>query len=343
MNTDFLAPDDPRWIQVLDVTDHDIYHRPEYVRACAGHEGGEPVAFYASTGDDAFLLPLLVRPLPHPVRDASARDAASPYGYPGPLCTTPNTSDFWTAFEAAARKYGLVSIFLRLNPLLPSCREGLPTAWAVVEEGPTVVVDCTHSLEALWDDTRAGHRSDINRLNRHDYQVTFDEPEALDVFVRLYTQTMERVGADPTYVFDTSYYHTWTDELAPYGHLVLVRSASGTPAAAGIFTDCNGRMQYHLSGTDAGHRDFAPSKLMLHEVRTWAHREGRHTVHLGGGLGGAIDSLFAFKAGFSSERAAFRSVRIVINAGRYDDACTAAGVDVPASPADGFFPAYRSR
>ena len=355
MTVDFLEVGHPRWIEALDGADHDVYHRPEYVRACADHEGGRPVAFYASTGDDIFLVPLLIRDLPPEAVSSSndaasndaARDAATPYGYPAPLCTTPDVSPFWKAFVDALQQRGIVSVFLRMHPLLPTAVDAISVPWAVVEHGPTVVIDCTRSPEEMWNDTRPDHRSDVNRLRRQNYRVAIGAPGArdtlLDTFVRLYEQTMERVGADAFYFFPESYYRAWTSSLASHGRLAVVRSASGEAAAAGLFTDCNGRMQYHLSGTDAAHRDVAPSKLMLHEVRAWAHRQGRTVLHLGGGLGGTADSLFDFKAGFSSGRATFRSVRIVTDPARYRAACRAAGVDAPPSPRNGYFPAYRSR
>jgi hypothetical protein len=350
MTVAFLDPGDPRWTEALDAADHDVYHRPEYACASANHEGGRPVAFYASTGDAFFLVPLLVRDLPPEAASSSddaVRDATTPYGYPSPLCTAADASPFWAAFVDALRRRGIVSVFLRMHPLLPVPVDALPTPSAVVEHGPTVVVDCTRSPDEMWSDTRPDHRSDVNRLRRRGYRVVIDAPDArdapLDAFVRLYEQTMERVGADAFYFFPESYYRAWTASLASHGRLAVVRSASGKAAAAGLFTDCNGRMQYHLSGTDAAHRDVAPSKLMLHEVRRWAHRHGRTALHLGGGLGGTADSLFDFKAGFSSGRATFRSVRIVTDPARYRAACRAAGVEAPPSPQDGYFPAYRSR
>ena len=48
-----------------------------------------------------------------------------------------------------------------------------------------------------------------------------------------------------------------------------------------------------------------PTKLMLHFVRTWAKDRGLRRLRLGGGVGGKEDSLYRFKAGFSTDRHAF--------------------------------------
>lgn len=342
----FLSTDDPRWTDVLDNVRHDVYHRPEYVQTAAEHEGGDPVAFYAKDSGGMLLIPLLLRPLPPPVTEATRakmRDASSPYGYPGPLCTVEDASRHWHAFAECARDHALMSIFLRLHPLMdvpeiPPLCGGLHRT---VEHGPTVYIDCQQERSALWSDTRPDHRSDIRRLKRYGYTTAIEEADALGVFKNLYLQTMERVGARTFYRFSDRYFEAWKGRLAPFCHIAVVRSDDGEAAAAGLFTDADGWVQFHLSGTDAGHRDLAPTKLMLDEMRRWAHHEKRSLLHLGGGLGGKRDSLFDFKAGFSSDRASFRTVRIVPHAERYHTACQTSGSTSDAMLDDGFFPAYR--
>lgn len=343
MTTTFLFPSDDRWTAVLQDTPHDVYHRPAYLRAAASCEDGRPVAFYAKDDSGILLLPLLLRAIP----DTDAHDAASPYGYPAPLWTTPDPTPHWTAFLRAARDRGLVSVFIRLHPLLPAptvSASNPSTAIAHVEHGPTVWIDCTQSPDSAWDDTRSGHRSDIRRLQQQDFDVeVVQQPtdgldEALDTFVDLYLETMDRVGADSFYYFSEDYFTAWTDALRPYCCIAIVRAPDGAPAAAGLFTITNGWIQYHLSGTNSTHRKKAPSKLMLHHVRSRALDSGLTRLHLGGGLGGTEDSLFFFKAGFSSSRATFSSLRMVCRPDAYRSLCPS---DEGFSPSNGFFPLYR--
>lgn len=347
MTATFLSVNNPRWTALLEHVRHDVYHRPEYVETAAEHEGGEPVAFFSENNTGAFLLPLLLRPLPSSIAESvgdSVRDASSPYGYPGPLCTSADASDHWQAFVDRARERGLLSVFVRRHPLLPFAGEDLAhiaVPLRQVDHGPTVYIDCTTHPSTLWSDTRPDHRSDVRRLQRRGYTATIEGPDALGVFKALYLQTMERVGARPFYHFSDRYFEAWRGRLAPFCQIMVVRSEDGDPAAAGLFTDANEWLQFHLSGTDVDHRDLAPTKLMLHEMRRWAHDNGRSVLHLGGGLGGERDSLFDFKAGFSSDRATFQTIRIVPDAERYRVACGAAGSTPDSIPGDGFFPAYR--
>jgi len=332
----FLPPDDERWTAVLRKTRHDVYHRPEYLRTAAAHEGGEPVAFYAEDASGSLLLPLLLREIPN----TTQVDATSPYGYPSPLWTAPDPTPHWSAFLGTAQNRGIVSAFVRLHPLLPRPtppRDCLD-ATALVEHGPTVWIDCTQCPEDMWAETRSGHQSDIRRLQRRDYSVRVGD-DLLPEFVRLYRQTMDRVDADPFYYFSEDYFQSWTGPLEPYCQIAVVRDENGEAAAAGLFTEVSGWMQYHLSGTAETHRKLAPSKLMIHVMRVRAYEAGNSRLHLGGGLGAAKDSVFNFKAGFSSSRAAFHSLRIVCDQEAYRTLCS----NPPPPPAEGFFPAYRDQ
>ena len=90
------------------------------------------------------------------------------------------------------------------------------------------------------------------------------------------------------------------------GQLFVVVDPAGAPAAVGLFSLRCGIAQYHLSGTTEEHRRKGPTTLLLDEARMWAKAEGATVLHLGGGLGGAKDSLFDFKSGFGTGRHAFR-------------------------------------
>ena len=89
-------------------------------------------------------------------------------------------------------------------------------------------------------------------------------------------------------------------------------------AAAGLFVETRGIVQYHLSGTDDAFRDVQPTKLMLHFVRAWARDRGNHVFHLGGGVGGDDDSLLWFKTGFAPAGHSFATLRIVLDEAEYE-------------------------
>ena len=100
-------------------------------------------------------------------------------------------------------------------------------------------------------------------------------------------------------------------------HFCSVVAPGGELAAGGLFTDTQGIVQYHLSGTADCFVANAPSKLMLHEVRLWAKREGYSLLHLGGGVGSRADSLFHFKAGFSPLHSDWFTYHLVTDEDKY--------------------------
>jgi hypothetical protein len=342
----FLSPSDELWTQRLATIQSDIYHEPSYVKAAAEHQGGEAMAFYAENGDGGFIAPLLSRQIP----DHERIDVTTPYGYPAPSWSASNPEAHWQAFAQALQEAGVVSVFLRLHPLLPlpdvSHLEGF-SGHSLVEHGPTVWLRRGVDSKTRWADTRSDHRSDIRRLQREGYHVTRHataDADAFRAFHTMYVETMDRVGADPFYYFSDAYFRRWQTDLSGHGEIAIVRDTGGNPAAAGLFTRSDRWMQYHLSGTAGAHRHLAPAKLMLHQMALNTHppdcTSDPAILHLGGGLGAACDSLFEFKAGFSSDRATFHSLRLICDEAAYND-LTPDTADRPTQPSDDYFPAYR--
>jgi hypothetical protein len=116
--------------------------------------------------------------------------------------------------------------------------------------------------------------------------------------------------------------------------------------SAGLFVECGGILQYHLSGTDRTYAKLASTKLLLDSVRSWANGRNMRVFHLGGGVGGDQDNLFFFKSGFSQRHHDFRAWRWIVQPTSYERLVksrrawrTANGVERDLS---GYFPEYRA-
>lgn len=343
LQSELIGPGDPRWQALLDRVPHDAYHRPEYVEVCARHEGGAPVAFLASEGSTQLLLPLLLRELPAELDAPPAwHDLTSPYGYPGPVVSSSTDADFpgraFDAFRELGRAEGLVSAFVRMHPLLPLPAGPSSALDGLEAHGPVVWIDLTRSAEELWSDTRSNHRRGIRKLTRSGFSVAIDDWDRYPHFVSVYEETMRRVEATPFYFFPPGYYEDLRVALDDGIHLCTVLSPEGDVACAGVFFETAGIVEYHLGGTSGDFLSVAPSKLMFDVVRSWARDRGNRMLHLGGGHGGREDSLFHFKAGFSSSRARFYTVRMVLDETRHAELLQRCD----AKSAGGFFPAYRA-
>jgi hypothetical protein len=347
MIVDFIPPGDARWLDVLERTPHDVYHLPHYARFAARHEGGTPCAFYASSHHRALLIPLLVRPLPADIGSPHGwSDAASPYGYPGPIATHP-LDRAWVleslrAFRHLARQHRILTAFLRLHPLRGIPHETMAACASTVHHGDVVYVDLMRTDEQIWADTCTNHRRNIKRMLEAGFSESIDDWTAYPSFPALYRATMDRVNASSFYFFSDAYFRDLREMFPGELHLSTVRAPHGEIASAGLFTHTNGIVEYHLSGTAAEFRQHAPSKLMLDAVRRWAARIGAAVMNFGGGTGGQVSSLFDFKSGFSRSRAPFHTARLIFDAALYD-AVTRTGAGRDAAPLSdaGFFPIYR--
>jgi len=282
-------------------------------------------------------MPLVLRGM-----QDGASDAISPYGYAGILSDRPKDQSFHRAAMDAAiellRAEGVVSLLLRLHPLLPV--DGIGHLGQTVAI-PTVVVDLSGTPEQIWSGMRKNHRRDIERARRLGHEFQFeDSPEAFAAFRRIYAETMVRQGASDYYLFDDAYFDGLQSALGDRLMLATVR-VDGDVAAAGLFTRSNGIVQLHLSGSDDAHAIHWTTKLLYHGVATSAQEYGDRWFHLGGGRGGANDSLFHFKAGFSSHRAVYDTMRLVIREADYEALVRAHSPGVDPHEPGGYFPHYR--
>ncbi len=280
-------------------------------------DGGRPGAFVVDDPHGRFLVPLTIRP----IRDRI--DAISPYGYPSPIWSPTASPEFLNdavaAFVEALRQDEIVSAFIRLHPILSTDLTPLTTFGVVVPGAETVYLDLDKTPDDLWSDTRENHRRSIRRAERSGFTARCDPTwERSSDFLLAYLETMARVDAADYYHFPDRYFVDLREVLGERLHLLVVEHDDRVAAAA-LFTECSGIVQYHLGGTRDAFLADAPMKLLFHFASVWFKERGARVLHLGGGVGSEQDSLFHFKAGFSSERARFHSWRLVTAPQAYDE------------------------
>jgi hypothetical protein len=359
MRYEFVGPDSSLWSRFLTDATHDFYHLPRYValsahdRLCAPEANGYPLAFHAEDDDGhRLLMTLVVRPLPVTVDwPEPLFDATTPYGYASPLVinegAVPDEAFVNAAIEAMSaglKERRIVSAFIRSHPTIPLPMEQLRSAGCLAHHGQTVYCDLTLPDEELWRQTRAGHRSEINRARKKGFTVEVQSDwKDFDEFFRAYTETMHRLNASEHYFFSREYFVQLRAAIGDVLHLAICHQ-DGVVTCGGIFSEVCGIVQYHLSGTTDEFHNQYPTKVMLDSVRAWAKARGNQILHLGGGYGGSEDSLFLFKAGFSHLRAPFYTWRLISDPATYGQLCQQweARTGRIASPADGYFPAYRA-
>lgn len=321
MNVQVIELSNPLWLQTLNQIRHDIYHLPEYVCLEARRTKTIPEAILIVDGEQVFFVPYLLRRcndlFKQELISEDIFDIVSPYGYPGILLSEAAASNA-EFLELAMKqlisvlsKKKVCSAFFRLHPILNQSlgRQAFFSNISNVN-GETVSVNLTLSQAEIWQQTRSEHRTVINRCKRAGFKARIvPYEEYIDEFIILYKQTMERVQAKSMYYFD----HKYFAELAKLNKKIhlCVLDLDDKVSCGGLFTECCGIVQYHLGGTKSEFLKSSPSKLMFDYMRFWAKERGNQYFHLGGGVGGAKDSLYNFKAGFSKQTHTFKTLRLI--------------------------------
>jgi lipid II:glycine glycyltransferase (peptidoglycan interpeptide bridge formation enzyme) len=250
----------------------------------------------------------------------------TPYGYGGPI-----GAGFWEPYDDWCRANVVVTTFIRFHPLYANHRDAPPNvtvealagtvAWRLDEDGD------------LFERMHRHHRRVVRKAVVAGVEATATVgPEDLESFVRLYEQTMERRAAADFYYFPPAYWRALETDLRE--HVVLFEAGQD---AALLCLAAPPWLHYHLGASSDSGRKLGGGTLLFLEAARWAQELGYTRFHLGGGVGGARDSLYEFKLRFDpgGELEAAIGKAIHDEQAYHKLAGAAAGVD-------GFFPAYRS-
>jgi CelD/BcsL family acetyltransferase involved in cellulose biosynthesis len=304
---------------------YDFYHLPAYHALAEARGEGLAHLFVYAEGPYCVALPLLLRAIDtEPALKVLGRgwmDATSVYGYAGPIqshARMPHTViyNFGCALRDALRERCVVTAFSRLHPLMHQSQvlTGLGECKLI---GQTVSIDLTLSASDRWNQYRENHKRDINRATQLGVVCLYDHTQMyFDHFIDMYHETMDRVHASSVYYFDHAYFNDLVSGARKRVHL-FVALLDDKAIGGGLFTSCEGLLQYQLGATASEFMKVSPLKLILHTAQSWGRERGMSVLHLGGGVGARQDSLFRFKAGFSDRRHDFLTRRWILFPERY--------------------------
>jgi GNAT superfamily N-acetyltransferase len=324
---------------------YDTYHRAGYHRVPSDLANGEPFLLAVEAGNERAALPFLVRDLAEvPWLDGvSGADATSTYGYPGALANQTKSpalqEAFFDALRSACDELGVVSLFVRQNPLIDT-NWLLSSSAEVIDLGPTVAVDLRLPEDQIRAAANSNHRRNLKKTDALEPEFVIDDSfERLEAFMAVYNATMERNEATAGYFFPERYYLDLKRELGPAARLFHA-IIDGEVTSSVLALASGETVQYHLGGTDPRWARDGLARWTLEQVRIWAKENGFDWFHLGGGVGASEDSLFRFKAGFAKTFRTFSVARYIHDPARYA-ALVAESERSGRVASEGFFPAYR--
>jgi len=327
---DLIAVEPEDWddlVRRLGVTD--VYYSRGYVETAALLADGAPAFLHLPGRDGDVLFPCLVTSDP--------ADVVTPYGYGGPLGVgrEPPLHAFGARYAAWCSRRGVVSSFATYHPLFANQRAAGSTGFHAVPLHGTVAWPLAQG--GLLERMHKHHRRLVRRARSHGLEAEAHvAPAELGEFVAVYEQTMRRAQASAFYFFGDAYWRALAADVPLVR--IDVRSEAGELAASVLGMGAPPWLHYHLgASTDAGRRSGA-SHLALLELASWGAEHGFDVLHLGGGVGGRDDPLFAYKLRFAPEGHVGACVgKAVHDRERYAALAGAPGVDWA-----GFFPAYRA-
>lgn len=332
--------DDSRWNDIVfNALQYDFYHTQSYHLL---DKKTEAVLFVYYFDDNFIAIPLVIRTIP----DSDLKDCTSVYGYCGPVSTikfndlpSEAIKQFTKGLNSFFMERKIISSFSRLHPMFPFQERIFKDNGEVLPINKTVAINLNQSVDLQRSEYNKTTKLHINRALKNGIFVrkTSDFKD-LEKFIAIYYKNMQRVDAKPDYYFSPHYFHNLIN-ATDFNSALFVAEKDGEIIAGGIFTICNGIMQYHLGGTKNEMLKFSPLKLIIDSARIYANEMGCNYFHLGGGYSGANDSLFKFKAGFSKNFYDFKVWRKIVNIQAYNELVSRRFGDK--TPNTDYFPLYR--
>lgn len=312
----------------------DIHFLPEYALIYQSTYGQTPYLAVLEQDGASILQPFVARcvnELPF-LRGGDApryTDVANAYGFGGPLAANSASEkgelldQFEQHFVDYCQKQGFASEFTLLHPLLMNHRilENR-TDIIINEEKRLVAIPLSGGAESIWSGLSRGQKSSVNRAKRAKVQVSVEpiNPGSLEIFSRLYLQTMQRHGAAQKWYFPDNYFTNCVSNLGcDRVSLMFARVGDRVVAAHMVLHGFNAAY-YHFGGSDEAYHEYHAGSLLIFESAIWAARQGYQHYFLGGGVTAAPDDkLYRFKAGFSRESRSLFSYGRILNTEVYEE------------------------
>lgn len=320
----------------------DVYYLSGYVKAFHIHGDGDPQLLYYEAGGLKAIYVYMKRN----TAIEGYYDSVTPYGYGGVLfdgdISENNLQVFWKAYVEKMKEEGIVDIFVRYHPILANAVP-MKQISTVIDLGKTIAFDLA-SPEVIWENIISKNRNMIRKAEKNGITIEHGKGmDLLDKFTEIYNATMDKDHAEEYYYFKRAFYESIDRDLQD-NYEMFYAMYEGRPIAMSILIFANGRLNYHLSGSDIEYRNLAPSNLLLFKAALWGYEQGYKTFHLGGGVGSGEDNLYKFKAAFNKNSDYQFSVgKEIFDQEKYDElVALRAKQDPDFNPESKFFPIYRS-
>ena len=321
--------------------DYDVYYLSGYVKAFMIHGDGEPQLLYYDADGLRAIYVYMKRQIA-----SGVMDSVTPYGYGGVLfdgcMSAAGIEAFREEYERLMQESHIVCNFVRYHPVLGNAAP-MRNISNVVDLGKTIVMDLS-SPDTIWENIHSKNRNVIRKAEKNGIVIEHGKGmDLFDKFIDIYNATMDKDNAEKYYYFERPFYESIHNDLFENYEIFYARLEDRIISMS-IILYANGRMNYHLSGSDMAYRNLAPTNLLLYKAALWGCEQGFKTFHLGGGVGSGEDNLYKFKAAFNKNSDCHFSIgKQIFDHLRYKELVELKKFFVPDfSSQSGFFPLYRA-
>lgn len=343
------------WDEVVrSFAEYDVYYLSGYVKAFEIHGDGEPYLLYyqnesyspTSSPTEIGALRAIYVYMKRKTAIDGVYDSITPYGYGGVLFEGDRREDnlnaFWTEYVENMMEQNIVNNFVRYHPVLANA-VSMKEVSEVIDLGKTVAMDLS-SEDVIWANIHFKNRNMIRKAEKNGIKIKHGQGiELFDEFIKIYNATMDKVNAETYYYFKKEFYESIHHDLKD-NYEMFWAEYEGEIITMSIMIFANGRLSYHLSGSNMEYRHLAPSNLLLYKAALWGCENGMKTFHLGGGVGSGDDNLYKFKIAFNRfSDYQFSIAKMVFDQEKYDELVEIrAAQDTGFNRDSNFFPLYRS-
>ena len=327
---------------VRSFAEHNVYYLSGYAKALMLHGDGEPLLFYCENETARGINAVMRRDISRceyfegRLPPNTFFDLSTPYGCGGWLIEGDKTDGIFSEYENLCRQLGIVSEFVRFDPVLKNHEKCL-AFYGTVPLGKTVTMDIS-SPELIWANLTSKNRNMIRKAIKSGVSITHGcSGKLMSEFCELYYRTMDRDSASAYYYFGKEYFDCLLNELND-NIRIFCAHAQGRVISSALILAENGRMSYHLAGSLREYGSFAAGNLLLYEAALWGCEAGCKTLYLGGGVGSGDDNLLKFKRSFCRGDGfdTFHIGKKVFDAEKYSEL-----IRMRSGERSDFFPQYR--
>jgi lipid II:glycine glycyltransferase (peptidoglycan interpeptide bridge formation enzyme) len=323
------------------IGNYDFYHTYDYHKISSKYNETPVLLVYSNDENAIVALPILIRKIDNTIY----YDATSVYGYVGPLTNNiheVNLVDFQNKIQEYLASENIISVFSRLHPYIENQKKIIQSLGKITSLGKVVKIDLKIDEENQLKQYSMTTKRYLKKTQKQCSITVLNNEFAINKFIELYEENMQRVNAKRDYYFSKEYFLNFSTATDFKTEFVFVRLNDSKKIIAGamiIYT--NNIIQYHLSGTLNDYLKLTPIRLIIDTIRVKGKKEGYSIFNLGGGLGSKEDSLFNFKASFSKAFQDFETWNYISNKKIYDSLVDANTTVKSKKNKISYFPLYR--